>query len=116
MILTLVCKPDNDLCRILQDNNVAFNRVATAQEAIENAPEESGILILADGYPETPTPIDLKVLETAQEKRQRIYLEFPSTLPEMEVGDIHGIEWERAVVTSDVFTSLKKSRILMIHG
>lgn len=116
MNLTLACKPDNDLCHILQDNNVTFNRTDTAQEAIENTPEESGILILADGYPNKPTQIDLTTLETAHNKNQRVYIEFPSALPNMEVGDIRSTEWERAVVSSDVFSPLEKLRILMIHG
>ncbi|MBT3605616.1 MAG: hypothetical protein HN521_21345, partial [Candidatus Latescibacteria bacterium] len=108
MNLTLVCKSDNDLCHILQHNNVTFNRTEAAQEAIEHAPKGSGILILADGYPNTPTPVDLTVMEMARNKNQRVYLEFPSDLPDMEVGDIRGIEWERAVVSSDAFSSLEK--------
>jgi len=116
MSLTLVCSADNDLCRILQDNNVVFNRVTSIQEAVENAPVQSGILILADGYPESPTPVDLAALETARTKSQHVYLEFPDALPDMEVGDIRGIEWERAAASSDVFSSLDRLRILMIHG
>ena len=116
MHLTLVCKPDNDLCRILQDNNIPFQHTENAQEAIEHAPEHAGILILADDYPQKTTPIAPTTFATAQQKNQRLYIEFPSDLPDLKVGDIQTITWERAVVSSDVFPNLDKMRILMIHG
>ena len=116
MTLTLVCRADNDLCRLLQGNHIACNRVLSAREAVDGAPEGSGIFILSDGYPTTQTPVDLVALEIARQKKQRVYLEFPDVLPDMAVGQIQGIEWERAVVASDVFSPLEKLRILMIHG
>jgi hypothetical protein len=116
MALTLACEPQNDMCRILADNAIPFDRRATAKEAIEMSPDGAGILILADGYPGTPTPVDLAVLEKARLKHQRVYVEFPDALPDLVIGEIHGIEWERAVVASDVFGSVQKGRILMIHG
>lgn len=116
MALTIVNQADNDLCRLLQNNNIIFDQTSSAQKAVEDASEGSGIFILADGYPDTPTPIDLTVLDMAREKGLRIYLEFPNSLPDMGVGELRGVEWERAVVTSDVFSPLEKGRILMIHG
>jgi hypothetical protein len=116
MSFVLVCEPQNDLCRILQSNQVPFQRVSSQEEAIGESPPGSGILILAEGYPDTPTPIDLVALEAARKKNQRIYLEFPDALPERAVGEVRGIQWERAVVASDVFSPLEKMRIPMIHG
>lgn len=116
MGLILVCRPDNDLCRILTDNGVPFHRAASAREAVDVAPEGSGVLMLADGYPEEATPVDFAALDRARAKNQRVYLEFPDALPGMDVGDVRGVAWERAVVASDVFGRLEKGRILMIHG
>jgi hypothetical protein len=72
-------------------------------EAVAHAPESSGILVLAGGYPETLTPIDLDALAVARQRHQRMYVEFPDALPDMAVGETRDITWERGVVASDVF-------------
>jgi hypothetical protein len=116
MKLSLVVQGDNDLLSILLDAGVVFDRYDTLGDAVSVAPRSSGILVLADGYPETLTPIDLDALAAAGEKDQRVYVEFPDALPDQAVGGIKGIVWERGVVASDVFPDLEKLRILMIHG
>ena len=116
MKLSLVVQGDNDLLSILPDAGVAFDRYDTLHDAVLVAPHASGILVLADGYPETLTPIDLDALTDAREKDQRVYVEFPDALPEQALGEIKSIAWERGVVASDAFPDLEKYRILMIHG
>ena len=116
MNLMLVGPREGDLCRILQDNDVAFECFGSMHEAVAHAPESSGILVLADGYPETLTPIDLDALAVARQRDQRVYVEFPDALPDMALGETRDITWERGVVASDAFPDLEKLRILMIHG
>ena len=115
--MILSCKEDNDLYRTLQENKIACNRYDTPAEAVDHAGEGTGVLILADGYPEKTTVIEPAVFEEAAGKKLRLYVEYPSFLPGVEIGAPKGTHWERAVIASDAFApALAKLSILAIHG
>ncbi len=46
------------------------------------AAEGSGVLILADGHPEKTTEVEPAVFDEADRKHLRLYLEYPSRLPD----------------------------------
>jgi hypothetical protein len=113
---SLSCNEDNDLYVTLKENKIACIRYNTPAEVINSAGEESGVLILADGYPENTTVMDAALFEKARNKKLRLYVEYPSYLPEVELGIPRGTHWERAVISSDAFApSLQKLHILAIH-
>lgn len=113
----LVCRDNNDLLTVLRGSSVPIKQSASASEAIEEADEGAGILILADGYPETPTELAAEGFEKAAAKKQRLYVEFPASLPNIECGKQRTARIERAVVASDAFApELEKLRILMVHA
>ena len=122
--LILSCGSKNDLYRTLGDNGVDFTRLSTPTEAVENAPPRSGVMILADEYPDRTTQVAGALFETAEEKGLRLYIEYPSYLPGVSIGPIrthtlgeYACNLDREVIASDAFgTSLKKMRILQIHG
>ena len=115
--MILSCKEDNDLYRTLQENKIVCSRYNTPGEAIDHAGEGSGVLILADGYPGTTTVLDASLFEKARGKKLRLYVEYPSYLPGLELGGPRGTHWERAVIASDAFApALAKLSILAIHG
>ncbi len=114
---TFCCRPDNDLYRVATHSLPAPLRFASLDMALEQAPVGGGLLVLADGYPETVTPVEPKHFAAAAEKHLRLYIEFPAALPNLAPGAPRGIEWERAVVSSDVFgPALPNRSILTIHG
>lgn len=114
--ICLSCKEDNDLYLTLKENKIDCIRFNTPFEAISNAGEGSGVLILADGYPEKTTLMDASLFEKARNKKLRLYVEYPSCLPDAELGTPRGTHWERAVIASDAFaTSLQKLHILAIN-
>ena len=114
--ISLSCKEDNDLYLTLKENKIACIRYNTPVEAINSAGEGSGVLILADGYPEKTTVMDASLFEKARNKKLRLYVEYPSYLPGVELGAPRGTHWERAVISSDAFApSLQKLHILAIH-
>ena len=114
--LRLVCRKDNDLYRTLAANKVACVRCDTPEEAIDHAGEADGVLVLADGYPGKTTLMAASLFEQARRKKLRLYVEYPASLPGVEVGAPRGTQWERAVVSSDAFApALQKLRILAIH-
>jgi hypothetical protein len=115
-IISLSCREDNDLYLVLKENKIACNRYDSPEEAINNALEGTGVLILADGYPANTTNINASLYEKADSKNLKIYVEYPSYLPDLELGSPRGTHWERAVISSDVFSpAVKKMRILAIH-
>jgi hypothetical protein len=115
-IITLSCNEDNDLYRTLKENKIACIRHSTPEEAINNAAQGAGVLILADGYPGKTTAMDASLFEKARNKKLRLYVEYPSYLPGMEPGSPKGTHWERAVISSEAFSpALQRLRILAIH-
>jgi hypothetical protein len=115
--LTFVCREENDLYQVALAAGMPVVRCGESAEAVAQAEEGSGVLLLADGYPDAPTVIDQALLDTASAKHLRLYIEYPSWLPGVALGEPRGIEWERAVVSSDWFApDLAKLRILAIHG
>jgi len=112
--LVFCCEEGNDLYQALP--GAAFPRFEDPREAIAQAPDGGAVLILADGYPAKRTEVAPALFEAAVAKKQRLYIEYPSALPGLEVGERRAAEWERAVVASDFFgASLAPLRILAIH-
>lgn len=121
--LSFACSAKNDLYRVVTESSYQCSRFDTAAEAIDKAERGSGVLVLADGYPETRTNVDAAVFGTAAEKGLRLYVEYPAQIPPstssgcLETGEVKKIEWERAVVASDAFgDKLPKLHIMSISG
>lgn len=109
----LKCEADNDLYQALVHSGVPCRRFNAASEAVDAAPPGAALLILADRYPDLPTHIEPVIFEKARAKQMRVYVEYCSTIPGLEFGRPGKTEWERCVVSSDVFgESLAKLRIL----
>lgn len=114
--IILSCNEGNDLYRYLKATTAEMVRYNTPAEAIDRAPQGTGVLLLADGYPDSRTGIDAALYDVAAVKKLRLYVEYPSSLPDMRLGETRKIGWERTVVASDAFgPDLKRLRILMIH-
>lgn len=115
--LVFCCLPTNDLYVALAHNrDVEWPRYEDPTQAIAAAPAGAGVLILADGYPSRTTALDEALFAAAAKKGLRLYVEFPSHLPRVQVGKPRATEWERAVIASEVFgPSLARLRILGIH-
>ena len=69
----------NDLYQVASESlGIAPARYDTALEAVDAAQQGDGVLILADGYPETTTQVPAEVFDLAAEKNLRLYIEFPA--------------------------------------
>lgn len=111
-----VCSEENDLYHAIVESLGDVQRYSSAKEAINSAVEGSGILLLADNYPNEKVVLPDDFFETAESKNLKIYIEFPDSLPGIKTGDVQKTEWERAVISSDVFgKSLEKMHILTIN-
>jgi hypothetical protein len=117
------CGEDNDLYRAATGSGIACVREEQPDEILRRAPDGSGVLILADGYPDRPTNINSELFQLATHKRLRLYIEFPVSLPGLEVGSPRGLALgrdynvlERAVIVSRAFApALQPMRILSLH-
>jgi hypothetical protein len=116
--LLFCCRPDNDLyAAYRRAAGAAPPRFDTPEKAVASAPEGAGVLLLADGYPERPTPLDAGLFEKAARKRLRLYVEYPSFLPGREAGPPRDVGWERAVVATEAFgRALPRLQILGVNG
>lgn len=115
--LVFACRADNDLYQVLTADGGTYPRFDSAAQAIADAPDGCGVLIMADEYPDKTTLLDNALFETAAGKRLRLYVEYPATLPKMEVAPPREIAHGRGVATSDVFGSaFPRLGVTEIHG
>ena len=111
------CSEDNDLYRVMTSSGKEYPRFTDPEAAVEAALPGSGVLILADEYPQTPTQISPAVYEKSKLKKLRLFVEYPSHLPGMTIGEPQTALWERAVVATSTFEpGLERFRILQIHA
>ena len=113
--IVLSCKADNDLYLTLKGNKIPCMRYNSPEEAINNALENSGVLILADGYPDQTTVISTTLFEVAQNRNLRLFVEYPSSIPGLKIGKPSSASLERVVVSSDSLKGLNKLQILAFH-
>lgn len=112
--LTFSCAPSNDLFLAL--GKATCLRLDTPLAAIQSAPLDSAVLLLADRYPEQATRLDPDELALAQRKNLRLFLEYPAALPGLELAPPRATVWERLIVSSDRFgPALPRLRILAAH-
>ncbi len=121
--LVFSCSPSNDVYKVVTAGGRSFPRHESPKEAVAKAPRDSGVLILADGYPEHTTPLSPDIFANAADKKLRLYVEFPSYVPGLAIGQPQGIAkgkggnlLERVVVASDAFgQSAERLTILDCH-
>ena len=115
--LVLCCGADNDLNVVLNENGFTFACCESPAEAVDFAPDNAGVLILADGYPDQPLEISQGVLSQAREKGLRLFVEFPAALGDQKFSEPKKLDRARAVIKSDDFFGgdLKPMQILIIH-
>jgi len=114
-IINISCKEDNDLYKTMLNNKVDCFRYNTPEEAINNAKKGSGVMILADEYPEKTTFIDASLIEKARSEKLRLYIEYPSYLPGRIMKSPRPTSLERVVVSTDKIEHLTKMQILAFH-
>jgi hypothetical protein len=117
--LTFSCSDKNDLYLTARQSGYGCKRFESAELAIESAPEDTAVLILADGYPAQQTPLKKSDLDAAEKKHLHLYIEYPESdaLPDLSLGKPKTTTWERGVVSGDAFgATLPSMRIVAVHG
>ena len=109
-MLVFKCASDNDLYRTISAEEQGCVRCNHVKDAIDRAPARSGVLILAEGYPDATTDVPDETWDAARAKDLRLYIEYPTAVPGLDLGcptflqtGPYGSIVERIVVTSDAF-------------
>jgi hypothetical protein len=85
-------------------------------EAVRYAPQGSGVLLLADGYPDSLSVVSPEIYDQAKTRGLRVYVEYPGSFPGMFIAEPKSAEGERGVVARNWFEpALKPMRILTLH-
>ena len=111
------CKEDNDLYKALKDLGYTYPCFNSLDEAIQKAPEGSGILVLGDDYPVPCFQVNDEILNIVRTKDLRLYIEYPASFPGMDLKTPQMVDKERVVVSSEFFgDDLHYGSILSMHG
>ncbi len=117
MVLTLVCRDDNDLYQVLGAVGAPQQRATSLRAGLEAAPEGGAVLALADDYPRPALAVTQADLDLARTRRLRLLLEYPAAVPGVALAPPQATQWERAVTASGFFAPLlPPHRILALHG
>ena len=108
--LSFVCSSENDLFKALGSST---RRFAHAEEAIAQAEFGSGILILAELYPDARTPFSQELVDAASRKEVRLFVEYPVWVPGQTSTVQKAESWDRAIITSDRFGAGLSSKHIM---
>jgi hypothetical protein len=112
--LIFCCSPQNDLYLALAKAH--YPRFETPLAAIQSAPPDTAVLLLADGYPARQTALDPAGFDLARQKNISVFIEYPVALPGLELAAPRTTTWERLVVSSEKFApALARLRILAAH-
>lgn len=116
--LHVFCSTTNDLFGILQfQKHLTIKRYDTPLQAVSQAGKGEAVLIAADAYPSRRVDLPVEFFSLVKSKRLRVYLEYPSFLPGIEVGEPVRSTVERAVINSAFFNPGPDSlSILVING
>lgn len=115
--LIVSCEPDNDLYETLSSGTTGIQRFDTPEDAIWFAPEKSGVALLAGKYPAEHVRITETLIDTAIQKKIRLYVEYPSAVPGIYAGETRVAKWERGVVASDWFgPALPGLQLVELHN
>ena len=77
-------------------------RFPSAEESIDAASEGSGVLVLADNYPNEKIVLPEAFLKK-ESQNIKLYIEFPDSQPGIKTYYIHKTERKRAVISFDIF-------------
>lgn len=106
----------NEVYQLLKSEGFKLIIFDSPEVMIENATNGSGAVIVCDTYPMSPLEITQETYKLAQQKKIRLYLEYPDKLPDVcvEKETFHA-SLERGVITSDKLMNLEPMDIIGVN-
>ena len=106
----------NEVYQLLKSEGFKLIIFDSPEVMIENATNGSGAVIVCDTYPMCPLEITQETYKLAQQKKIRLYWEYPDKLPDVcvEKENFHA-SLERGVITSDKLMNLEPMDIIGVN-
>lgn len=98
--LIITGAPENDITSILDESGIAFTSNKDISSALKEAPENSGMMVLAQKPGCLPAGLPADFWKKAAEKNLKIYVECPGFMPGAKSPRKRAIGLERAVIAS----------------
>lgn len=109
---------ENDLVKVLKNREeLEIRMYSNPQEALESVEQGEGLIVLSTSYPEKRVELPDGFYQTITDKNIRAFIEYPSFVPGVEMGEMVQAHAERAVVNSGFFGEKMDSlQILGLNG
>ncbi|RHU22101.1 hypothetical protein DXD68_22985 [Parabacteroides sp. TM07-1AC] len=106
----------SEVFQLLKDEGFKLERFDSPEAMIEKATNGSAAVIICDTYPVSPLKITQETYKLAQQKKIKVYLEYPDLLPDMHIEkETFHASLERGVITCDKLENLKPMDIIGIN-
>ncbi|MFA6482587.1 MAG: hypothetical protein WCW62_08430, partial [Bacteroidales bacterium] len=114
-VIHVYCPPANDLYGILKaQNRIKINWYDNPGQTVIAAGNGEAVLVVADEYPSKCLILTPGFFALVKSKNLRVYLEFPSYLPGVKIGEPVKSTVERVVVNSSFFKGGADSLNIMV--
>ncbi|MFT2010946.1 hypothetical protein ACMA1I_19895 [Pontibacter sp. 13R65] len=114
--LLVAASGDNDIVKQLLKNHVNFQLFQHPDEAIRMASKNDAVLLLAESYPAKRLLLAEKSFKEIRRKKLKVFLEYPATLPGVELSqETKLIKLERGVVTTSLISGLDSLELLGVN-
>lgn len=115
--LILCCREENDICIILKNEGYECKRFDKLDDALENANEGMGLMVLSDDYPIQKLVVDNRILDVCKEKKLKVYFEYPMKFEGYDLNEPVKTGYERLAVSSGFFgEKLEELCVMMLNG
>ena len=113
--LTVSCGADNDLVNLLKAEKVPLKLCHGVQDALESAPQGSGVMLLADVDTLSGNVLSSENLELVKEKQLRVFVECPIVYGSHTRIGSHTLNLERIVVLDSLRAELPSLSLLSFN-
>lgn len=108
---------DNNLYGLLQGQGFTIKAYDNLANVLNAAKSGDKVFVVADRYPAERVQISAADYKMVKDKKIRLFIEYPSYIPDMKLSEVYEGKLERGVVTSDFFgKGLPAMSILGING
>lgn len=106
---------NNDLLKRLVSENFKLHLFGSVEEAVDAAPENSGLLVLSGGYPEKGVTLDEKIIDKSVRKSLKVFIEYPDQIGNYSLTGRDTLDLERIVVCDSLADELAPMDLLSFN-
>lgn len=113
----IVCYGDahSNLAQLLTNEGYQLHFCTSVTEALQNASEQTPVLLLCPSYPEQGTVVTSEDLALIQSKSLRVFMDFPQQIGEHLCVKTDTMELERIVVCDSLTPQLPSMALMAFH-